>query len=356
MAVDLSKLEKSFKDIQKKYGNKEVNTTISRIPSISPNLNYVLGGGWAKNRIHEIFGWEAVGKTQLLTLACIDVQRAGGFPVIIDSELTFDMNYAMAQGLDVSEKRFRVYQPKSIEEGFDLGTQLSESGVDLLGFDSVSTLTPNSVVESEYGAANMGAHARAMSQGLAKFSFTLNENKTTCIFTNQFREKMVLMGDNRTTSGGNGLKFYASIRLEIAKIKPSDAEKKRLYNTAGEPLGGIMRVKGIKNKTAPYGRVRDLVFYFDSGIDVDGEFIEHAVNFDMIEKGGAWYTLENGERFQGKVNLLEYLKGNDDVFTPLKEKVNKRMSLESSRRNNEEIQFEGEDESFICQESDQDCP
>lgn len=341
MPVDLDKLNKIFKSVKKEMGDSVVverkdNEKIKRIPSRSPSLAYAFGGGHPVGRIIEGFGWESSGKSLLAYLMGADFQAVGEFVAYIDTEFAFDYEFAEKQGLSTDPDKFQLFQPRNLEEAFEIAEELSNAGVGLIIFDSVSTMKPKAEEEADYGTATMGNHARGMSQGLRKITSLFNENKTSAYFINQYRQKFVLHGDNRTTSGGNALKFYASIRFEVSKSNKED-----IYEN-GEFVGGKIKIKVPKNKTAPKGKEVMLSYRLDSGIDTDFDYVNFAVRYGIIEKGGAWYNLPDGTKFQGLEKTLEYLKEHSDTFNEIKGSVDRRISGES--KNTEIIEKADEEE------------
>ncbi len=310
----LLKIEKDFgKGAVMKLGDDNIDK-VEIIPTGSILLNRALGvGGYPRGRIIEIYGPESSGKTTLAIHAIAEVQKTGGIAAIIDAEHAFDRFYAEKLGVDVDN--LFISQPDNGEQALEIADQLiRSSAVDLVVVDSVAALTPKAEIEGEMGDSKVGLHARLMSQALRKLTSTIAKTNTTCIFINQLREKIgIMFGNPETTTGGNALKFYASVRLDIRKgtsIKDGD-----------EIIGNITRVKVIKNKVAPPFRKAEFEIYFGEGISHLCEVFSLAVELGIIKKSGSWFSYGETKLGQGEDRVKDMLKDNPELMEELESKV-----------------------------------
>ena len=284
------------------------------IPSGSVGLNIALGvGGYPRGRIVEIYGPESSGKTTLAIHAMAEVQKQGGIAAIIDAEHAFDRFYAEKLGVNTND--LLIAQPDCGEQALDIADELIRSAaVDLVVIDSVAALTPKAEIEGDMGDNKVGLHARLMSQALRKLTATINKTNTTCIFINQLREKIgVMFGNPETTTGGNALKFYASVRLDIRKasaIKDGD-----------EILGNQVRVKVIKNKVAPPFKKAEFDLMFNEGISRVGEIVDMGVEKGILTKSGSWYSYEGNKLAQGRDAAKNVLRDNPDLAEEIENKI-----------------------------------
>ena len=310
----LAKIEKDFgKGSIMKMGDEKIEN-VEVIPTGSIGLNAALGvGGYPKGRIIEIYGPESSGKTTLAIHAIAECQKAGGIAAFIDAEHAFDRFYAEKLGVDIDN--LLISQPDNGEQALEIADQLiRSSAVDILVVDSVAALTPKKEIEGDMGDSAVGLHARLMSQALRKLTGTIAKTKTTCIFINQLREKIgVMFGNPETTTGGNALKFYASVRLDIRK---SQAIKD------GETiLGNRVKVKVVKNKVAPPFRKAEFEILFGEGISKIGEIVDMGVEYDIIKKNGSWFSYGDTKLGQGAEAVKEMLKDNPELTEELEAKI-----------------------------------
>jgi recombination protein RecA len=325
MAVDFSKLDKAFKGIEKEFGkgmviDKEEFENIQRVPSSSPLLQHITGGGYPRGKIIEIYGPESSGKSLIAQHIGKDFQAVGEFVGYIDMEFSFQYDFAEKIGLDTSEKKFKLFQPDSAEKAFTIAEEITKAGVGLIVFDSVATMTPDAEMSAGYSDQQMGSQARVMGKGLRKLASILSKNGTTVIFINQIRMKIgVMFGNPETTPGGNALPFYACLRLDTRRKDFLEDSKD------SEPYGVKAQVTSKKSKISPPKRKGQLTIYYNNGVDTLGEYIDFGITFGFIEKSGSWYSI-NGERAQGKENLSNILKLNDTVREKLKSKVIQMLS------------------------------
>ena len=311
----LSKIEKDFgKGSIMKLGEEKVEN-VEVIPTGSIGLNAALGvGGYPKGRIIEIYGPESSGKTTLAIHAIAECQKSGGVAAFIDAEHAFDRFYAEKLGVDVDN--LYISQPDNGEQALEIADQLiRSSAVDILVVDSVAALTPKAEIEGDMGENKVGLHARLMSQALRKLTGTIAKTKTTCIFINQLREKIgVMFGNPETTTGGNALKFYASVRLDIRKsgtpIKVDEAI-----------VGNKVKVKVVKNKVAPPFRKAEFEILFGEGISKIGEIVDLATEYDIIKKSGSWFSYGESKLGQGSDAVKQMLKDNPELCEELETKI-----------------------------------
>lgn len=320
----MEKIGKSFgKGAIMKLGDDRVED-IEVIPTGSVGLNAALGvGGYPRGRVIEIYGPESSGKTTLAIHAIAEAQKLGGIAAIIDAEHAFDRFYAESLGVDVNN--LWISQPDDGEQALEIAEQLiRSSAIDIIVIDSVAALTPRSEIDGNMGESKMGVHARLMSQALRKLTGAIARTKTTCIFINQLREKLGLsFGTPETTTGGNALKFYASVRLDIRKI----GQIKEGENV----LGNQARVKVVKNKVAPPFRRADFDILFGQGISREGELLDLGVIYDIITKSGSWYSYGSTKLGQGREGVKKILTDNPELMTELEEKVTKALKEDPTR-------------------------
>jgi len=310
----MSKIEKDFgKGSIMKLGEEKIEN-VDVIPSGSISLDVALGvGGYPKGRIIEIYGPESSGKTTLAIHAIAEAQKAGGIAAFIDAEHAFDRFYAAKLGVDVDN--LIISQPDNGEQALEIADQLIRSAaVDIVVVDSVAALTPKAEIEGDMGDNKVGLQARLMSQALRKLTATINKTNTTCIFINQLREKIgVMFGNPETTTGGNALKFYASVRLDIRKstaIKDGD-----------EVIGNEVKVKVVKNKVAPPFRRAQFEILFGEGISRVGEIVDLGVEYGILEKSGSWFSYNGSKLAQGKEGVKKVLKDNPELSEELTDKI-----------------------------------
>lgn len=304
----VDKLEKTYgKGTIMKLGDKQV-VEIGTIPTGSLGLDIALGiNGLPKGRIVEIYGPESSGKTTLAIHAIAECQKAGGIAAIIDAEHAFDRFYAEHLGVDT--ENLLISQPDNGEQGLEIAENLIRSGaIDILVIDSVAALTPRSEIEGEMGDSKMGLHARLMSQALRKLTATIGRTGACCIFINQLREKIgVMFGNPETTTGGNALKFYASIRLDIRRAGAAIKDKE------GNMIGSPVKVKVVKNKLAPPFRIAYFDIMYGEGISKAGEIIDLGVELEVIKKSGSWYSYNDTKIAQGRDSAKNFLLDNPEV-------------------------------------------
>ena len=320
----ISKIEKDFgKGSVMRMGDDHVEN-VEVIPTGSISLDFALGvGGYPKGRIIEIYGPESSGKTTLAIHAIAESQKAGGIAVFIDAEHAFDRFYASKLGVDVDN--LIISQPDNGEQALEIADQLIRSAaVDIVVIDSVAALTPKAEIEGDMGDNRVGLQARLMSQALRKLTATVSKTKTTCIFINQLREKIgVLFGNPETTTGGNALKFYSSVRLDIRKGSPiKDGE---------EVIGNEVKVKVVKNKVAPPFRKIQFDILFGEGISRVGEIVELGVRFNIIEKSGSWFSYSGSKLAQGKEATKQVLRDNPELCDELTARIKEEMDKESDK-------------------------
>ena len=315
LKLTLDKLDKTYgKGSVMKLGDQTVEK-VESISSGSIGLDIALGvGGYPKGRVIEIYGPESSGKTTLTLHAIAECQKAGGIAAFIDAEHAFDRFYAEKLGVDLGE--LVISQPDNGEQALEIADNLIRSGaVDALVIDSVAALTPKSEIEGEMGDSKMGLHARLMSQALRKLTASISKTNCTVIFINQLREKIgIMFGNPETTTGGNALKFYASIRLDIRRstqIKSSD----------GVVMGNKTRVKIVKNKVAPPFKLAEFDIMYGEGISKVGEVIDLAVESEIINKSGSWFSYEGTKLGQGRDAVKTLLKDNPDLMETLETKL-----------------------------------
>jgi recombination protein RecA len=317
----LKALQLTMEKIDKTYGKGAImrmgDNAIEDIPTISTgslSLDIALGvGGLPRGRVIEIYGPESSGKTTLAIHAIAEAQKAGGIAAIIDAEHAFDRSYAEKLGVDT--ENLLISQPDNGEQALEITDQLiRSSAIDLIVIDSVAALTPKAEIEGEMGESKMGLQARLMSQALRKLTANINRTNTTCIFINQLREKIgVMFGNPETTTGGNALKFYASVRLDIRRIGQ--------IKDGDEINGNHTRVKVVKNKVAPPFRKAEFDIIYGEGISKTGEIIDLGVNYNIIKKSGSWFSYGDTKLGQGREGVRKLLIDNVELAEELEAKI-----------------------------------
>ena len=313
----LSQIEKQFGagSIMKMGDGQKI--AIETFPTGAVSLDIALGGGIPKGRIIEIYGPESSGKTTLTLHILAEVQKKGGQAAFIDAEHALDPTYANKIGVDI--ENLLVSQPDNGEQALEITETLVRSGaVDVVVIDSVAALTPKAEIEGMMGDSHMGLQARLMSQALRKLTSIVSKTKCTVIFINQIRMKIgVMFGNPETTTGGNALKFYSSIRLDIRRIGKLDIGT----GDNKETHGNRVRVKVVKNKVAPPFRQAEFDIMFNEGISKEGDVLDLAVNQEIVKKAGAFYSYEDTKLGQGRENVKIFLKANPKIFSAIKKKV-----------------------------------
>ena len=319
-------LEMAMSQIEKQFGKGSVMKLgefkameIEAIPTGALSLDIALGiGGVPRGRIIEVFGPESSGKTTLALHIVAEAQKMGGEAAFIDAEHALDPVYAKKLGVDIDN--LIVSQPDTGEQALEITESLVRSGaLDVIVVDSVAALVPKAEIDGDMGDSHMGLQARLMSQALRKLAGAINKSKTVLIFINQLREKIgVMFGNPETTTGGRALKFYASVRMDIRRIENIKQD--------GEVKGNRVRVKVIKNKIAPPFREAEFDIVYGQGISKEGNILDMAVNLDIVEKAGSWFSY-NGERIgQGRENVKKYLKENPEMLEDIEEKVRENFA------------------------------
>ena len=315
LQLTLDKLDKTYgKGTVMKMGDIVVEE-LESISSGSLTLDHALGvGGYPKGRVVEIYGPESSGKTTLALHAIAECQKAGGIAAFIDAEHAFDRSYAQNLGVNIDE--LIISQPDNGEQALEITDNLIRSGaIDIIVIDSVAALTPRSEIEGEMGDSKMGLHARLMSQALRKLTSNISKTKCTVMFINQLREKIgVMFGNPETTTGGNALKFYASIRLDIRRST-------QIKDTNGNVLGNKTRVKVVKNKVAPPFKLSEFDIMYSKGISKMGEIIDLGVEYGIIDKSGSWFSYGETKLGQGRDSVKAILTDNPDLCDELEEKI-----------------------------------
>ena len=320
-AEKLKVLNSTLEKLEKTYGKGSImrlgdapSEEIEVIPSGSLGLDIALGvNGFPKGRVIEIFGPDSSGKTTLAIHAIAESQRNGGIAAFIDAEHAFDRFYAQKLGVDVHN--LLISQPDNGEQALEIADNLIRSGaIDIIVIDSVAALTPKSEIEGEMGDSKMGLQARLMSQAMRKLTSTISKTNCCCIFINQLREKIgVLFGNPETTTGGNALKFYASVRIDIrrqSQIKEGD-----------NVIGNHVKVKVIKNKVAPPFRSAEFDIMYGEGISKSGEIVDLGVEYNVIKKSGSWFSYNDNKLGQGRESVKQLLQDNPELSAELEEKI-----------------------------------
>ena len=317
----MAKIEKDFGKGSIMQMSSENVENVPVIPTGSITLDVALGvGGYPKGRVIEIFGPESSGKTTLAIHAIAEAQKAGGIAAFIDAEHAFDSFYAQKLGVDV--ENLLVSQPDNGEQALEIADSLiRSSAIDIIVIDSVAALTPKAEIEGEMGDSKMGLQARLMSQALRKLTASIAKTKTVCIFINQLRDKIgVVYGNPETTTGGNALKFYASVRIDIRKTS--------VIKDGDEQLGTRTRVKVVKNKVAPPFKKAEFDIMFGEGISKIGEILDLAVDYEIIKKSGSWFSYGEQKIGQGRDAVKEFLKNNDELRQEIEDKLREAMKTQ----------------------------
>lgn len=326
----LKALQLTMDKIEKSYGKGSImklgDRVVEDVPSISSGsigLDIAMGvGGYPKGRIIEIYGPESSGKTTLAIHAIAEAQKAGGIAAIVDAEHAFDPGYATKLGVDINE--LLISQPDNGEQALEIADNLIRSGaVDIIVIDSVAALTPKAEIEGEMGDSKMGLQARLMSQALRKLTANINKTKTCVIFINQLREKIgVMFGNPETTTGGNALKFYASVRLDIRRIgQIKDGE---------ESQGNHTRVKVVKNKVAPPFKKAEFDIMYGEGISKTGEIVDLGVEHNVIKKSGSWFSYGDTKLGQGRESVKTVIRDNPELAMELEAKIMEALTAAST--------------------------
>jgi recombination protein RecA len=323
LKLTLDKLDKAYgKGTVMKMSDQAV-VDVESISSGSLGLDIALGvGGYPRGRVIEIYGPESSGKTTLTLHAIAEAQKAGGIAAFIDAEHAFDRTYA--ENLNVDIDNLIISQPDNGEQALEIADNLIRSGaIDIVVIDSVAALTPKSEIEGEMGDSKMGLHARLMSQALRKLTGSISKTNCTVIFINQLREKIgVMFGNPETTTGGNALKFYASVRLDIRRST-------QIKNTDGGVMGNKTRVKVVKNKVAPPFRMCEFDIMYGAGISKVGEILDVAVEQEIVKKSGSWFSYGDTKLGQGRDAVKALIKDNPELMDELEEKVRANINAEN---------------------------
>ncbi|KGO83221.1 recombinase RecA [Flavobacterium beibuense] len=314
LQLTLDKLDKAYgKGTVMKLGDQAVEE-VEVIPSGSLGVDLALGvNGYPRGRIIEIYGPESSGKTTLTLHAIAEAQKAGGIAAFVDAEHAFDRHYAEKLGVDI--ENLIISQPDNGEQALEIAENLIRSGaIDIVVIDSVAALTPKSEIEGEMGDSKMGLHARLMSQALRKLTATISKTHCTVFFINQLREKIgVMFGNPETTTGGNALKFYASVRLDIRRSSQiKDGEN---------VIGNRTKVKVVKNKVAPPFKTAEFDIMYGEGVSKTGEILDLAVEFDIVKKSGSWFSYGDTKLGQGRDAVKSLIKDNPELADELEEKI-----------------------------------
>ena len=314
-------LQEAFKTIEKQFGKGSIMrlgdkaiTDMEVIPSGSISLDMALGvGGYPKGRIIEIYGPESSGKTTFALHAIAQAQKQGGLAAFIDAEHALDPKYAKALGVDIDN--LIVSQPDTGEQALEIAEHLIRSGaVAIVVVDSVAALVPKVEIDGDMGDSHVGTQARLMSQAMRKLSGAISKSNTVAIFINQIREKVgVMFGSPETTSGGRALKFYATIRLDIRRVEQ--------IKDGTDVIGNLTRIKVVKNKVAPPFKVVDVDLIYGQGVSREAEILDLAVNNDIIQKSGAWFSYNDEKIGQGRENVKQFLKDNPNFTLEIEEKI-----------------------------------
>ena len=334
-AEKLKILQTTLEKIEKNYGKGSImklgdrpEEEVDVIPTGSINLDAALGvGGFPRGRVIEIYGPESSGKTTLAIHAIAECQKQGGVAAFIDAEHAFDSSYARKLGVDIRE--LLVSQPDNGEQALEIADNLIRSGaIDIIVIDSVAALTPKAEIDGEMGDSKVGLQARLMSQAMRKLTATISKTNCCCIFINQLREKIgVMFGNPETTTGGNALKFYASVRIDIRRtqaIKDGD-----------QNIGNRVKVKIVKNKVAPPFRVCEFDLMFGEGISKMGEIIDLGVEFDIIHKSGSWFSYGETKLAQGREALKQMLRDNPELSDEIEQKIREALKTKNLSEEND---------------------
>ena len=325
LKLTLEKLDKAYgKGTVMKMGD-SADTSVEATSSGSLGLDIALGvGGYPKGRVIEVYGPESSGKTTLTLHALAECQKKGGIAAFIDAEHAFDRFYAENLGVDI--ENLIISQPDNGEQALEITDNLIRSGaIDMVIIDSVAALTPRSEIEGEMGDSKMGLHARLMSQALRKLTASISKTNCTVFFINQLREKIgVMFGNPETTTGGNALKFYASIRIDIRRST-------QIKNSDGGVVGNRTRVKIVKNKVAPPFKIAEFDILYGEGVSKESELIDLGIKFNILEKSGAWYSYGSERMGQGKDNSRIFLKDNPKIAKEIEMKIKGFFSKKPSK-------------------------
>ena len=323
----LKDLNQAIEKIEKEYGKGSImrlgESSIEPVDTISSGsigLDYALGiGGYPRGRVIEIYGPESAGKTTLSMHAISETQKSGGIAAFIDAEHAFDLNYAKKLGIDV--ENLIISQPDNGEQALEITDSLIRSGsIDIIVIDSVAALTPRSEIEGEMGDSKMGLQARLMSQALRKLTATISKTNCLCVFINQLRDKIgTAYGNPETTTGGNALKFYSSVRVDIRKISQIKIDE--------NIIGNRVRAKIVKNKMAPPFRQAEFDIIFGEGINKIGEIIDMGSELNIIQKSGAWYSYDNNKLGHGREQVKKILLDNPDLSDEIELKIREKLNL-----------------------------
>jgi len=318
LQLTVDKLEKQYgKGTIMKLGDKAI-ADVSVIPSGSLTLDIALGvGGLPRGRIIEIYGPESSGKTTLAIHAIAEAQKTGGIAAFIDAEHAFDQHYAKSLGVDV--ENLLISQPDDGESALEITEHLIRSGaIDIVVVDSVAALVPRSELEGEMGDSKMGLQARLMSQAMRKLTGTISKTGSTCIFINQLREKIgVMFGNPETTTGGNALKFYSSVRLDIRRTGQ--------IKEGGDAVGNRVKVKVVKNKMAPPFKIAEFDIVYGKGISKTGEILDLATELDIVQKSGSWYSYKGDKLGQGREGVKSLLEDNPGLAIELEKAIKAKI-------------------------------
>ncbi|MBV6655743.1 MAG: recombinase RecA, partial [Mameliella sp.] len=324
----LKALQLTVDRIEKTYGKGSIMRLgddniieVDTIPSGSLSLDIALGvNGFPRGRIVEIYGPESSGKTTLAIHAIAECQKQGGIAAFIDAEHAFDRTYAKALGVDT--ENLLIAQPDNGEQALEIAENLIRSGaIDIIVVDSVAALVPRSEIEGEMGDSKMGLQARLMSQAMRKLTGTIGRTGCCCVFINQLREKIgVMFGNPETTTGGNALKFYASMRLDIRRSGSAIKDKE------GNVVGNHVKVKIVKNKLAPPFRISEFDIMYGEGISKVGEIVDLGVDHDIIQKSGAWYSYDSAKIAQGREAAKQFMRDNPEVALEIEQKVKNKIT------------------------------
>ncbi len=332
----VSRLEKTYgKGAVMRLGDAKVADVRDAISTGSLGLDIALGiGGFPRGRIVEIFGPESSGKTTLAIHAIAECQKQGGIAAFIDAEHAFDRSYAEALGVDTDN--LFIAQPDNGEEALEITEHLIRSGaIDIIVIDSVAALVPRAEIEGEMGDSKMGLQARLMSQAMRKLTGSIGRTGACCIFINQLREKIgVMFGNPETTTGGNALKFYASMRLDIRRSGAALKDKE------GNVVGNHVKVKVVKNKMAPPFRVAEFDIMYGEGISKAGEMVDLGVDYDIIQKSGAWYAYDGAKIAQGREAAKQFLRDNPEVAAEIEQKIKAAILGESAAKDEPKAEVE----------------
>lgn len=340
LQLTVDRLEKTYgKGTVMRLGDKQV-MEVETIPSGSLSLDIALGvNGFPKGRVVEIYGPESSGKTTLAIHAIAECQKQGGIAAFIDAEHAFDRFYAEALGVNTEE--LLISQPDNGEQALEITENLIRSGaIDIIVIDSVAALVPRSEIEGEMGDSKMGLQARLMSQAMRKLTGSIGRTGCCCIFINQLREKIgVMFGNPETTTGGNALKFYASVRLDIRKTGSAIKDKE------GNVVGNHVKVKVVKNKLAPPFRIAEFDITYGQGISKTGEIVDLGVDHDIINKSGAWYAYNDAKIAQGREAAKQFLMDNPEVALEVELKIKEKIlgltpQVEEKKKKNDKVNAE----------------